>query len=202
LTGSIEWVYCTMGDAMGMKPSIRPLGALLLALAAMGCADAARADLAPVSPFLPANAAASATAAGPSGPIELRGIMATPDGVPAFCIYDTAKKKDVWVGLNETGHDFVVRSSDPGSDSVKVDYQGRSMKLTLRASKVVSAGSAQAPQIVSQQVLSSVAANPTLGDEQKRLDAVAQEVRRRRLEREKAAQEAQSGQAPPAVPNR
>ena len=38
-------------------------------------------------------------------------------------------------------------------------------------------------------------------NEQKRLDAVASEVRRRRLERERASQATQNG-IPPAVPNR
>jgi hypothetical protein len=128
--------------------------------------------------------------------------MSTPDGL-AYCIYDTAKKKDVWVGLNETGHDFVIRSSDPGSDSIKVDYQGHSLKLTLKTAKVASAGPANSgPLVASQGGPNPVALNPNPGDEQKRLDAVAQEVRRRRQEREKAAQDAQSGQPAPAVPNR
>jgi hypothetical protein len=101
--------------------------------------------------------------------------------------------------LNETGHDFVVRSSAAGSDSVKVDYQGRTMTLTLKEAKVTSAGIAnsEAPPVVGR----PGPGNPGLpnlnpGDEQKRLDAVAQEVRRRRQEREKAAQAAQGGQAP------
>ncbi len=160
-------------------------------------AATARADLAATSPFLPANAAALGSAAGPSGPIELRGVMSMPEG-PAFCIYDVAKKKAVWVGLNEAGHEFTVKSSDPASDSVSVDYQGRPMKLTLRTAKVSSAGSpaVAAPSAVA----SSVVVNPSPADEQKRLDAVAQEVRRRRQEREKAMQDPNA--APPAVPNR
>jgi hypothetical protein len=165
----------------------------------MGLAGSLRADLAPASPFLPPNAAgAAAGAGGPAGPIELRGIMATPDGY-AFCIYDSAKKKDVWIGMNESGHDFVVRSSDPGSDSIKVDYQGRTLRLTLKAPRVASAGPANAagPPAV-QRDLAPGAPNLNPGEEQKRLDAVAQEVRRRRQEREKAAQETQNGQTPPA----
>jgi hypothetical protein len=159
-----------------------------------------RADLAATSPFLPANAAAAGSSSGPSGPIELRGVMSTPDG-PAFCIYDTAKKRDVWVGVNETGHDFVVKSADANADSVSVQYQGRSMKLTLRTSKVASAGPSGAPTR-SPQALVNVALNPSPADEQKRLDAVAQEVRRRKQEREKAMQDAQNGGGPIMVPNR
>jgi hypothetical protein len=192
-----------MGNIMEMwHPSrgswsvISATAALILASGSLG------ADLASSSPFMPANAAASGSAAGPSGPIELRGVMSTPDG-EAFCIYDTAKKKDVWVGLNESGHDFVVKSSDTSSDSVSVQYQGRSMKLTLRTAKVASAGLASNP-IVPPQVSGGppIALNPSPADEQKRLDAVAQEVRRRKQEREKAVMDSQNGVAPPLGPNR
>jgi hypothetical protein len=189
---------------MGMRlPSRVSLAALtasaFLALAAVP----ARADLAGASPFLPANATAAGAAAGPSGPIELRGVMSTPDGL-AYCIYDTAKKRDVWVGLNESGHDFVVKSADATSDSISVQYQGRSMKLTLRTAKVASAGPARADlaAAVAPNPLSQVGLNPSPADEQKRLDAVAQEVRRRKMEREKAAMEAQNGVAAPPPVNR
>jgi hypothetical protein len=167
------------------------IAAVLLGAACLP--PAARADLAAASPFLPA-AGSAAAAAGPSGPIELRGMMSTAGGM-AYCIYDTAKKKDVWVGLNEGGHDFVVRSADSASESVKVDYQGRTLNLTLHAARVASAGpaalSAAPSGVVANPGLSLTP--PTPADEQKRLDAVAQEVRRRRLEREKAIQDAPQG---------
>jgi hypothetical protein len=191
-------------------PTLRIL-AEAAALAALAWAGTLWADLAPASPFLPAGAAAAAAAkAGPSGPIELRGVMASADGA-SYCIYDTAKKKDFWVGLNEAGHDFVVKSADPASDSVMVDYQGRSMHLDLHTSKVESSGPATAVTAgprggpPGNPLSSTVVVNPTPADEQRRLEAVAQEVRRRRMEREKAL-EAQNGQVPggvpPSAPNR
>ena len=128
---------------MGMRLPTRWIWANAAALAAFAWAGPLRADLAASSPFLPANAAASGALAGPSGPIELRGVMATSEGA-SFCIYDTAKKKDFWVGLNETGHDFVVKAADSASDSVTVDYQGRSLHLVLHTAKVASSGSASA----------------------------------------------------------
>lgn len=178
------------------------------AFAAAAWTGTLRADLAQSSPFLPANADAAGSQAGPSGPIELRGVMPTPQGT-SYCIYDSAKKKDVWVGLNEKGNEFVVRSADATTDSVTVDYQGRSLHLVLRTAKVASSGpQGTAPGAVPGgfQGRNPAVLNPTPADEQRRLDAVAQEVRRRRQEREKASQDAQSGQgpggAPPAVPNR
>lgn len=167
----------------------------------------AHADLVATSPFLPANAVATGAQSGPAGPIELRGVMAVPDGL-AYCIYDTAKKRSVWVGLNETGHDFVVKSADSSSDSVSVQYQGRLMKLSLHTAKVASAGSARmdlangSGGVVATNALSQVSLNPSPADEQRRLDAVAQEVRRRKQEREKAVQDAQNGVSAPISPNR
>jgi hypothetical protein len=193
---------------MGTPRPIRASWAILSAIAALAGAGLLRADLAPSSPFLPLNGAGAAGGAqsGPSGPVELRGIMSTSAGM-AFCIYDTAKKASAWVGLNEAGNDFVVKSADPSSESVTVDYQGRSLRLVLRTSKVASAGSGGAgaqPPIPG--ASPPVVLNPTPADEQKRLDAVAQEVRRRRMERERAVQGPQGGaqaqNVPQPAPNR
>jgi hypothetical protein len=163
--------------------------ALLAAIAAGG--DLARADLAQASPFMPANVADAAAQAG--GPIELRGVMSTSEG-SEFCIYDTAKKSSAWVALNEAGYGYVVKSADPAGDSVTVQYQGRTMKLVLRAAKVASAGPSmpRGQEATASSVTQTVVLNPTAADEQRRLDAVAAEVRRRRQEREKATQEAQA----------
>jgi hypothetical protein len=187
---------------MGMKQPLGGSWAVLPASAALMLACATlRADLVATSPFLPANVAAAGAANGPAGPIELRGISSTSDGA-AFCIYDTAKKKDTWVGLNETGYDFVVKSSDPASDSISVQYQGRIMKLTLRAAKVASSGVASQAVVAPNMGGPPLELNPTPADEQRRLDAVAQEVRRRKMEREKAALNAQNGVNQPPAPSR
>jgi hypothetical protein len=190
---------------MGMRRQISAFLAVVSACVAAGWTGVLRADLAQSSPFLPANSAAAGAQSGPAGPIELRGIMSTPQGA-AYCIYDTAKKTSAWVGMNEGGNDFVVKSADPASDSVMVDYQGRSLRLVLRTAKVASAG-AGGPSVAPAApagVPPAVVLNPTPADEQRRLEAVAQEVRRRRMERERAAQGGvlAPGSTPPSVPNR
>jgi len=194
---------------MGTRHPFLTFRMLLSASAALGCAALVRADLAPSSPFLPANSTAAGGAqAGPAGPVELRGIMSTAQGV-AYCIYDTAKKTSAWVGLNEAGNDFVVKSADPSNDSVLVDFQGRSLRLVLRTAKVATAGASGGPggpPSMPGAMSSPVVLNPNPADEQKRLDAVAQEVRRRRMEREKAVQATQGGgpvpgNMPPPSPN-
>jgi hypothetical protein len=190
-----------------VAPPFRVRLAVLAALCALAPAGALRADLAPSSPFLPAGVAGGPAAAGSTDPIELRGIMALPDGI-AYCIYDTVKKTSHWVGLNETGYDFVVKSADAATDTVMVSIQGRDLHLALKASKVASAGAGSAgtpvpPGTPGNPLTPSM--NPNPGEEQRRLDAVANEVRRRRQERERAAQNTAGGvpQAPaPAVPNR
>ena len=170
------------------RPLLTPW--VLLAAIAAGSA-AARADLAQTSPFLPANTADTSSQGGPGGPVELRGVMSTSEGTE-YCIYDAVKKSSAWVSLNETGNGFVVKAADPSGDSVTVEYQGRTLKLALRTAKVASAGPGSGPGGNPSSITQSVVLNPTPADEQRRLDAVAAEVRRRRQEREKAAQAAQA----------
>jgi hypothetical protein len=147
-------------------------------MAFMALTARAQMQLVESSPFLPAQG--SMTAAAESGPLELRGILTTPQG-PSFCIYDTAKKASLWVGLNEPGNGFIVRSHDPNSDTATVESQGRTITLALHQAKV--AGSA----IVMSGQPSNVLFNPTPPDEARRLESVAAEVQRRRLMRQQAA---------------
>jgi hypothetical protein len=133
-------------------------------------------------------------------------------GQASFLIYDVNKKKDIWVGMNEAGNDFVVKAADPSSDAITVDYQGRSMKLELHTSKIASSGNAMPPTgvalgnpaVASTAVANAGANTGAPSDEQRRLDAVSQEVRRRRMERERAASggQDQAPGAPPNIPNR
>jgi hypothetical protein len=103
----------------------------------------ARAELSPTSPFLPPQGQASAAPTAPP-PLELRGVT-TVENVTLFSIFDpSAKKTGGWVKLNEQGQGFTVKNYDPGSDTVTVDYQGRSLKLAMRTPKIASSGPAMA----------------------------------------------------------
>jgi hypothetical protein len=81
----------------------------------------------------------SAAAHGPPGlrpaPYELRGIMATPDGV-RYLIYFTARKSSVWAAVREPGNPFLITSANPDSDEVTLDENGRTLTLNLRESHV------------------------------------------------------------------
>lgn len=171
------------------------------------------------SPFLP-PASATESAPTPDATLELRGIMASGDSY-MFSVYDSAHKISSWSRLNETGHGFVVRSHDLAHDTVTVDYQGRTLTLALRTAKVASAP-VNVPQPTQnagpqppQQIGGPVVLNPTPADEQRRLEAIAAEVNRRRMIRQQALQASRqaAGQAnqppnpnnpsrlPPGAPN-
>jgi hypothetical protein len=96
----------------------------------------AQAPLAESSPFSPpenAGVTGAASVASSSG-LELRGVMWT-DGGARFCIYDTARRRSVWVGIQETGYPFVLSAANPTCDAVTVDWKGRRLTLALREAK-------------------------------------------------------------------
>ena len=120
--------------------------------------------------------------------------MAAGDGY-MFSIYDSTNKNSAWIRLNQTGNPFVVRSHDETRDSVTVEHQGRTLTLALRTAKVASApinqpqpvqpnGGPAAPQPIG----GPVVLNPSPADEQRRLEAIAAEVNRRRMIRQQALQ--------------
>jgi hypothetical protein len=157
------------------------------------------------SPFTPPAAAAPAAAPAPAagGGLEYRGNIDLGDGVQ-FRLFDPSKKTGVWVRLNQRNEEFdvVARNYDDEQKALTVEQQGRSLTLPMRVAKVVSGGAppqmpsgvtapgAPAPAInVAPAVTQSVVVNPTPADEQRRLEAVAAEVARRRALREQAAQQ-------------
>jgi hypothetical protein len=159
------------------------------------------------SPFLPPSGPAE-TAPTADATLELRGIMASGNGY-MFSIYDSTNKMSAWSRLDERGHPFVVRSHDESRDSVTVDYQGRTLTLALRTAKVASAPVNQ-PQPVQpatapgspQPIGGPVVLNPSPADEQRRLEAIAAEVNRRRMIRQQALQASrQSAGQPTPSPN-
>jgi hypothetical protein len=135
------------------------------------------------SPFLPPTVAGGAgdALAGPNG-IELRGVM-TAAGVTKYNIYDPTKKTSYWVGVNEAADGFVIKNADPDRNSVTLSVGGQLVPLALKESKIAQ-GFGQSFAATMPVVL-----NPTPADEQRRLQAVADEVRRRRLLREQAARD-------------
>ncbi len=140
-----------------------------------------------VSPFLPPNTGKAAGSQAESGGLELRGIMSTAQGM-RYCIFDPNKKISRWVSKNQGEFGFVVQSFDSEHDTVIVNQDGRRLTLALREAKVtVGAGPSMAGAPIGPpgpSVVPSAILRPTPEDEQRRLQAIAEEVRRRRLLRE------------------
>lgn len=166
----------------------------------------AAAQIAPKSPFMPPQTAATA---GPTAgaPLEYRGYMETTEG-KLFRIHDPVKKTGTWVKLSERNTDFdvVAKQHDEDQKTLTIEHQGKTLTLAVRESKVVSSGAAAAampPPMampvqtnVAPAVTQAVVLNPTPADEQRRLDAVAAEVARRRALREQATQQINQGASP------
>jgi hypothetical protein len=146
---------------------------LALALTAAARAEGIR------SPFLPPNAGNGNASSVDPNAIQLRGIMSTGSGVK-YNIYDPGKKTSVWVGINESGNGFLIKSADTRRDAVTVAANGQQITLQLKEAKVQTPAANGVPQ-------GGAILRPTPADEQVRLQAVADEVRRRRLLREQAA---------------
>lgn len=126
---------------------------------------------------------------GDGSSLELRGVIMTSAG-PKFSIYDPAKRTSSWVGLEEKGRPFLVRSYDAARDTVSVDFQGQTVTLGLKSAKIAAAPLENYAAAGPRQPLNEPAEiNPTEGDEQRRLEAIAAEVNRRRALRQKALQE-------------
>jgi hypothetical protein len=189
-----------------MCPRVLTSTPFLIAGFAFAFALPADAQIAAKSPFMPPQGAAT-TGPTAGAPLEYRGYLETSDGM-LFRIYDPSKKASTWVKVNERNPDFDVlaKQYDGAQKTLTIEYQGKTLTLAERESKVVSSGAAAAaipPPVhpplqtnVSPAVTQAVVLNPTPADEQRRLDAVAAEVARRRALREQATQQLNQGVAP------
>ena len=92
------------------------------------------------SPFAPVGG----TTAGGDKSIEYRGRFAE-RGATFFNIYDPATQRAAWVGLNESGHPFVVRGYNEANDTVTVELNGHNVNLALKHAQVQLAAAPKAP---------------------------------------------------------
>lgn len=92
------------------------------------------------SPFLPAADSSKSGDEPAAWSLELRGIVTGPEGM-LFSIHDLVKKKAQWVGLNEGGRDFVVRSHQvvAGRDQILVESRGVTRTIDFRGAKIPAA---------------------------------------------------------------
>ena len=138
----------------------------------------------------------------PSAGLEFRGVFMD-KGEYFFSLNETATHKGLWVGLNESGNPFTVRTYDVGSETVTVDYQGRSLTLTLKRAKIIASTPVviPSPGAAPATVAGGVPGATAQGQPVATLvpdAAIAEEIRRRRAMRQQTA----PAGSPPAAPEK
>jgi hypothetical protein len=190
-----------------MFPRASSSCSFVVALFALAACPAVSAQLVSKSPFLPPQTAET-NAPTVGAPLEYQGYITTGQGAQ-YRIYDPARKAGTWVKLNQRDSTFDVTAKQHNGENgtLVIEHQGKTLTLAEKKAKVVSAGTAQMtpppaqvapapPQNVAPAVTQAVVLNPTPADEQRRLEAVATEVARRRALREQATQQIGQGVAP------
>ncbi len=123
-------------------------------------------------------------------PLEFRGVY-TEAGVRHFSVFDPSSQRSYWLAEGAEEKGIAIQNFDTSSDKLTVQHQGRTYQLSLKTASITGSPVAAAPQMPvnngSPQVRSAEA-------DQRRLEAVAAEVRRRRALRQAAAQQSQQQQ--------
>jgi len=183
-----------------MTMSARLPGLFVALSLILGLAAHADTPLASSSPFLPPDSSATATAE--NTPLELRGILVDGGGY-RFSIYDPAKKTGQWVRLNESGHDFTVRTHDVARDTITLDFQGRTLTLPLHAAKVVGVAVTEpssGPRPPNGPPGMGPVPQPATPEGTARFNRAVEEINRRRALRDQAAGAPAPTQTPMPVP--
>jgi hypothetical protein len=176
-----------------MPPRRTLFGGYLLAGLALLLTGAAQAQLLRDSPFKSRASSAAVDAA--KLPLEFCGYIQTRDGLQ-FRVRDPEKKRAAFVQLNvaEPELGIVARRHDAESDTLVVEYEGRTLNLPQQTSKVrpAAAGPAALPQPPAARPLPIVPARP------RTLDEIRAEIIHRQEERAKA----ESSKNPPITTGR
>ena len=133
------------------------------------------------SPFLQRASPTAQPTSSETAAIEFRGVISSHDGT-LFGLYDRTRNQGAWVRQNERSGDFNVLAYDAANAVVTVDYQGQKLSLALSSSKVETA----APSLITTIAAAPLAAPATASvnganpADQRKLESIAAEVRRRR----------------------
>jgi hypothetical protein len=136
-----------------------------------------------VSPFLPSGSGSVKAGQTDLDSLQLRGLLTTNKGT-RYCIFDPSTKRSIWLSVQEANDAFTIESADPKAGIVSVIQQGRRMSLALVDAKVTSTSTS----VGASPALTRVVLNPTPQDEQRRLQAITEEINRRRQLREQQNQ--------------
>jgi hypothetical protein len=120
--------------------------------------------------------------------VEFRGYVEE-DGERLFAILVTPKDgrpRNAWIHLGESSGEFTLQSYDAESEAVNVSLSGKTLTLALKKASIqLSAAAPTAPAPAhADSTASSAAPQP---EDPKRLQAIAEEIRRRRALRQQNA---------------
>jgi len=175
--------------------------ASLLSLFLSGYAAFAANPISTRSPFLPtaSDQGAAPEIQAPSN-IEWCGIMEM-NGERYFGLSETDKERSAWLRINEESRGFTVRSFSESGPTLTVQFKGQNYTLRMKLVTVGALPAGSFPVAGRPAIVLPPGSNPndptqvSDPDQEKRLAAVAAEVRRRRVMRAAAA--ASEGQSPP-----
>ncbi len=149
-------------------------------------------DLQPLldnSPFGQAPKAETTVSAPAEASLEFRSLVVE-GGQRYFSVFDASTQRGYWVAEGESKGDIEVSGYDPDNQELRVSQGGRILHLTMKRANIVagampSAVVAAAPTNNATGPRSSQARQSNPADS-RRLEAVAEEVRRRRALRQAA----------------
>lgn len=151
------------------------------------------------SPFLPPSAPEeAAVVVTENAPWQFVGQLGEGEGA-MFSLFNPATRRAVWLRVGEETEEVSLQAFDAEAETVRVVQGGQVLTLRLEAAKASTGGGAMAagsmPVVGGNALANTVRVNPTPADEARRLEAVASEVRRRRVLRQQATE--QAAQNPP-----
>ena len=135
------------------------------------------------SPFLPNGSDISKDTQTDPDSLQLRGLLTTSYGT-RYCIYDPGAKRSIWLSEKQPNDAFMIESANPKAGIVVLVQQGRRVTLAMSEGKVTSTSTS----VGASPALTRVVLNPTQKDEQRRLQAITEEITRRRQLREQQLQ--------------
>ena len=135
------------------------------------------------SPFVGPSPVGAQPANPETANVEFRGVIASRDGT-VFGLYDRSRNQGAWVRQNESGADFNVLAYDEANAVVSLVYQGQKLSLSLSPTKIETAAPSYTPQIAAAPMGAPTTVNGASPNDQRKLEAIATEVRRRRALRQ------------------
>ena len=138
---------------------------------------------------------------------EFRGVS-TVNGQQLFSIYDTSTKHSLWLGLNDSSSEVVVKNYDADAGTISLEKSGQVLSLTVKSGPRIAQNipppmqpGMQQPGVPGMPGQQGQPNGMAKGPEAQRMQQIAEEIRRRRALRQQGPQPATGGpQMPMPMP--